>query len=92
MKAHHSQYSGHANIDFSQIPWTGNEAYGKNLKLQMGRCPVRSIFPQALELLKKEQDKLGFMFDKIMPLSDALEGYDIFDNMKAQKVVFECKH
>ena len=24
------------------IPWTGNEAYGKNLKLQMGRCSVRS--------------------------------------------------
>lgn len=27
-----------------EIPWTGNEAYGKNLNLQMGRCPVRSIF------------------------------------------------
>lgn len=26
-----------------EIPWTGNEAYGKNLSLQMGRCPVRSI-------------------------------------------------
>jgi Threonine dehydrogenase and related Zn-dependent dehydrogenases len=25
-----------------EIPWTGNEAYGKNLRLQMGRCPVRS--------------------------------------------------
>lgn len=25
-----------------EIPWTGNEAYGKNLQLQMGRCPVRS--------------------------------------------------
>lgn len=25
------------------IPWTGNEAYGKNLRLQMGRCPVRSM-------------------------------------------------
>lgn len=24
------------------IPWSGNEAYGKNLTLQMGRCPVRS--------------------------------------------------
>lgn len=24
------------------IPWTGNEAYAKNLRLQMGRCPVRS--------------------------------------------------
>lgn len=26
----------------AEIPWTGNEAYGKNLRLQMGRCPVRS--------------------------------------------------
>lgn len=25
-----------------EIPRTGNEAYGKNLKIQMGRCPVRS--------------------------------------------------
>jgi len=24
------------------IPWTANEAYGKNLTIQMGRCPVRS--------------------------------------------------
>jgi hypothetical protein len=41
-----------------QIPWTGNQAYGKNLRVQMGRCPVRSIFPQALELLEKKQDQL----------------------------------
>ena len=25
------------------IPWTGNQAYGKNLRIQMGRCPVRSM-------------------------------------------------
>lgn len=42
-----------------EIPWTGNQAYGKNLRIQMGRCPVRSVFPQALEALKKHQDKLG---------------------------------
>lgn len=41
-----------------EIPWTGNQAYGKNLRVQMGRCPVRSVFPQALEALKKHQDKL----------------------------------
>jgi hypothetical protein len=29
----------------------------KNLKIQMGRCPVRSIFPEALEVLAKNQDK-----------------------------------
>lgn len=26
-----------------QIPWTGNQAYGKNLTVKMGRCPVRSM-------------------------------------------------
>ena len=25
-----------------EIPWTGNQAYGKNMRIQMGRCPVRS--------------------------------------------------
>jgi len=75
----------------AEIPWSGNEAYGKNLRIQMGRCPVRSIFPEALKLLEEKQDLLGFMFDKIMPLSDAVEGYEIFDKMLAQKVVFQCK-
>jgi threonine dehydrogenase-like Zn-dependent dehydrogenase len=41
-----------------EIPWTGNEAYGKNLQVQMGRCPVRSIFEDALALLEKKQDIL----------------------------------
>ncbi|OHF00575.1 alcohol dehydrogenase GroES-like domain-containing protein [Colletotrichum orchidophilum] len=70
------------------IPWTGTEAYSKNLRLQMGRCPVRAIFPEALALLEKKQDKLGFMFDRIMPLSEAVEGYALFDQMKVQKVIF----
>jgi len=29
------------------------------------------------------------MFDKVMPLGEAVEGYDIFDKMKVQKVVFK---
>ncbi|OBT62381.1 hypothetical protein VE03_08427 [Pseudogymnoascus sp. 23342-1-I1] len=73
----------------AEIPWSGNQAYGKNLTVQMGRCPVRSIFPEALKLLQEKQHLLGFMFDKIMPLSEAVEGYEIFDKMQAQKVVFK---
>lgn len=42
-----------------EIPWSGNQAYGKNIRVQMGRCPVRSIFPQALEMLEKKQGLLG---------------------------------
>ncbi|KAF2455823.1 chaperonin 10-like protein [Lineolata rhizophorae] len=74
-----------------EIPWTGNEAYGKNLRIHMGRCPVRSIFPEALEQLKKKQHLLGFMADKIMPLTQAVEGYELFDKMKVQKVIFEAQ-
>jgi len=74
-----------------EIPWSGTQAYGKNLRIQMGRCPVRSIFPQSLEMLKQKQHLLGFMTDKIMPLSEAVEGYDLFDKMKVQKVVFEAQ-
>jgi hypothetical protein len=69
------------------------------------------VFPQALEMLKKNQHKLelviaasilnqdmfankpnSFMTDKIMPLSQAIEGYDIFNSMKVQKVIFEPDH
>ncbi|PLN76367.1 GroES-like protein [Aspergillus taichungensis] len=73
-----------------EIPWDGNEAYGKNLRVQMGRCPVRSVTPQALEVLKRNQHLLGFMTDQIMPLTQAVEAYDIFNAMKVQKVIFEA--
>jgi len=73
-----------------EIPWTGNQAYGKNLTIQMGRCPVKSLFPKALAMLQKHQDKLDFMCDKIMPMSQAVEGYDIFNSYKVQKVIFEA--
>jgi hypothetical protein len=72
-----------------------------NMRLQMGRSP------EALNLPQEKQHLLGyvnslrtfyagyrrdrFMFDKIMPLSNADKGYDIFDKMKAQKVVFEVR-
>ncbi len=28
------------------------------------------------------------MFDKVLPLSEAVEGYSLFDAMKVQKVIF----
>ncbi|KAA8912774.1 alcohol dehydrogenase [Sphaerosporella brunnea] len=74
----------------AEIPITGNEAYDKNLKLQFGRCPVRAMFPLALEVLKKRSHLFGFMADKIMPLTQAVEGYDLFDQMKVQKVIFRA--
>jgi hypothetical protein len=31
----------------------------------------------------------SFMTDKIMPISQAIEGYDLFNNMQVQKVIFQ---
>ncbi|PKY00232.1 threonine dehydrogenase [Aspergillus campestris IBT 28561] len=73
-----------------EIPWTGNEAYGKNLQLQMGRCPVRSTFEDALDFLVKKQDLLDFMTADIRPLSQAVQAYDDFNHMKSQKIIFEA--
>jgi hypothetical protein len=42
-------------------------------------------------MLEKKQRLLGFMADKVMPLSEALEGYELFNSMKVQKVVFEAQ-
>ncbi|KAL4804643.1 chaperonin 10-like protein [Aspergillus unguis] len=72
-----------------EIPWTGNEAYGKNLTIQMGRCPVRSTFPEALQFLERKQDVFDFMVSDIRPLSEALQGYEDFNTMKSQKIMFE---
>ncbi|KAJ5108174.1 hypothetical protein N7456_004849 [Penicillium angulare] len=54
-----------------EIPWTGNEAYGKNLRIQMGRCPVRTnfagIFPEAMDLLAKKQNFYGRRHTATLP-------------------------
>lgn len=31
----------------------------------------------------------SFMFDKLMPLTQAVEAYDLFDKMQVQKVIFK---
>lgn len=36
-------------------------------------------------------DPPSFMTDTIMPLSDAVAGYELFDSMKALKVIFDAE-
>jgi hypothetical protein len=42
-------------------------------------------------MLERSLSQYRFMADKIMPLSQALEGYELFNTMKVQKVVFEAQ-
>jgi hypothetical protein len=41
-------------------------------------------------VIENVADEDRFMADRIMPMSEAVQGYDDFDKMKVQKVVFEA--
>ncbi|EXM15039.1 hypothetical protein RAB80_007401 [Fusarium oxysporum f. sp. vasinfectum] len=74
-------------IHNENIPWTGNEGYGKNLSIQMGRCPVRSIFEDALAMFVQNQADFDFMTTDVRPLSQAKQSFDDFDKMRSQKII-----
>lgn len=73
----------------AEIPFTGNEAYNKNISIQFGRCPVRSIFKESFDLFKQSYKQLDCLSGHIMKLDDAVEAYDLFEKKKVQKVIFE---
>ena len=69
-------------------------AYTKNIRLQFGRCPVRSIFPSALEFLRANSEKFDLLTNdentKVMDLKDAREGYELFEKRKVGKVLLRA--
>ncbi|GME53494.1 alcohol dehydrogenase [Neofusicoccum parvum] len=71
------------------VGFSGAEGYDKNVQLQMGRCPVRSLFPKALEVLKENQAKLECLTENIIPLTEAVSAYERFNRAEVQKFVFK---
>jgi threonine dehydrogenase-like Zn-dependent dehydrogenase len=64
--------------------------YGKNVTMSFDRCPVRSIFADALELLVKEQKKVAFLCGKTIPFEEAPKAED-FEARKMHKIVFKMR-
>jgi len=77
------------------IPFTGRELYNKNVSFDFGRCPVRAMFPLALEVLVKRQDVFGgigddaSLIEKIVSFDQAAESYELFDKGKCGKILFD---
>ena len=57
--------------------------------MAFGRCPVRSIFEESLQLLVQEQKKVAWLCGKTMPLEEAPQAYKDFEARKVQKIVFK---
>lgn len=43
------------------LPFTGRQAYNKNVSLDFGRCPARAMFPPAFDLLGKPTTSANMM-------------------------------
>lgn len=71
------------------FPVNGLLLYGKNVTMAFGRCPVRSIFEEALALLVQEQKKVAFLCGKTMSLEEAPKAFEDFEQRKVHKIVFK---
>ncbi|KAG9024378.1 hypothetical protein FS837_005387 [Tulasnella sp. UAMH 9824] len=80
------------------LPFTGGDLYDKNVSLSFGRCPVRSIFDEALGVLKRWPQVFGVgqgnIIDKVVGFgaadgSDVRRTYTEFDDGVCGKVVFD---
>ncbi|EJD38236.1 GroES-like protein [Auricularia subglabra TFB-10046 SS5] len=77
------------------VPLAGGALYDKNVSLTFGRCPVRALLPLAADLLLRRREifaALGTetaLVERIVPLAQAREAYDLFDRGVWGKVLFD---
>jgi len=79
------------------LPFTGAQIYAKNVSLMAGRCPVRTMFPMALDVLLARQDIFAgvgtetSLVDRIVPMDDATvkASFEAFEKGKCGKLLFD---
>lgn len=71
------------------LPFTGEDCFSKNITCQFGRCPVRSILPEALEIMKAQEHLFEGFIDCVVDIDQAVWAYKEFDERRVNKVVFD---
>lgn len=57
--------------------------------INMGRAPVRAYFEEALQVFVENKDKFSEVISHRLPMSDAAQGYALFNTQEARKVVLK---
>ncbi|MDR1449120.1 MAG: IMP dehydrogenase, partial [Propionibacteriaceae bacterium] len=65
----------------------GNELFGAGIHLHGGPAPVRRFLPDLVERIWNRQINPGKVFDLVLPLDRAAEGYQAMDQRQAVKVM-----
>jgi len=63
------------------------QMFGAEVHIFGGPAPVRKYLPQMIDLIYKGEIFPGKVFDKVLPLADAAEGYAAMDQRSATKVL-----
>lgn len=61
--------------------------FARNVGLRGGMAPVRRYLPELLDLVTSGRIEPGKVFDSVLPLSEAPEGYRAMDERRAVKVM-----
>jgi threonine dehydrogenase-like Zn-dependent dehydrogenase len=61
------------------FPFTPAEAYDKNLKLAVGRCPARGLLDEVWPFVGRRGQDLRAIVSHRLALDDAPRGYEMFD-------------
>jgi threonine dehydrogenase-like Zn-dependent dehydrogenase len=65
----------------------GEELFFSHVHLHGGPARVRRFLPELIDLLWKRQIDPGKVFDLVLPLDEAAEGYKAMDERRAVKVL-----
>ncbi|BCS28598.1 alcohol dehydrogenase family protein [Aspergillus puulaauensis] len=80
-----------SSVGFHQgeVPFSALECYQKNITVNFGRVPVRTVFEDALQCLTENQERLQGYITHEFSLSDAAAGYKVFEQRAARKVILK---
>ncbi|KAK4053941.1 hypothetical protein OIO90_003778 [Microbotryomycetes sp. JL221] len=79
----------HAGASHDGEPTITRQAlYNKNLSIQFGRCPVRSVFDDALACLRQHDKLFSSFVQHTVPLARGPEFYAEFEAQRILKTIF----
>lgn len=83
-------YGALSSVGVHNAPLTvsAEKFYDKNIRMQFGRCSVRTFFPAAMRVLRDNLDLFSSFVQHRVPLDDAPEYYARFEKGEIGKTVF----
>ncbi len=77
---------GYVGVTHGEIP--GDQLFRSATHLHGGPAPVRRFLPELVELISAGTIDPGRVFDRVLPLDEAAEGYAAMDERRAIKTLF----